>query len=95
MHVSHLNLCAALFFSACSTTTIAPVDRHHAASTDAPEARARPLRPMLGADDATQRTHDLIARREREAKAAEAEPPGNEANIATPKQKPTGHEHHQ
>ena len=48
----------------------------------------------LGSDEATQRTHALLAEREAQAKAAESEKPGNEANVAPQKKKPTGHEHH-
>lgn len=86
---------AALALAACSTT--APVvDRSHPANAEAAESAQRPLPRLLGADEHTQRTHELLAQRGAQAKAAEGEAPGNEANIAPPKSpKPTGHEHHQ
>ena len=54
----------------------------------------RPLPIMLGNDAATVHTHELIAQRAAEEKAAENEPVGNEANIAPGEKKPAGHEHH-
>jgi hypothetical protein len=90
-----LILPASLALAACGTT--APiVDRLHPASADAAESAERPLPRLLGADEHTRRTHELLAQREAQARAAENEAPGNEANIAPPKiPKPTSHEHHQ
>ena len=89
-----LKICAAMLVGGCSTTTLPTVDRNHPAITSAPESKARPLQPMLEADEATKRTRDLIAQRAAEAKAAENEPPGNEATIAPENNQPTGHDHH-
>jgi hypothetical protein len=90
-----LSLGTVLLFGACSTSNIAPVDRTHPASTEAPESHSRPLRPMLGGDTATQRTRELLAKRAAEQGAAESETPGDQTNIAPPTSKPSGHEHHQ
>jgi hypothetical protein len=83
---------AAFALAACSAT--APiVDRSHPGSADAAESVEHPLPRLLGADEHIRRTHELLAQREAQARAAESE---DEANIAAPKSpKPGSHEHHQ
>jgi hypothetical protein len=85
-----LCLCAAFFLGACAKAVIAPVGREHPASTKAPESSTRPLRPMLGADAATQRTRELLAKRAAQQEAAESEAPGNETNIVPKTKTPSG-----
>ena len=85
-----------LVLSACTATVLPPIDRAHPASTDAPENSARPLRPMLGEDPATQRTRALLAKRAAEQTAAENESPGNATPIIAPATpNAPDHEHHQ
>jgi hypothetical protein len=49
---------------------------------------------MLQPDAATERTHELIAQRQREAEAAANAAPGSGAQIAPPTKNATGHDHH-
>jgi hypothetical protein len=84
-----------LVLGACShTNNVAPVDWQHPASTEAAEATTRPLRPSLRGDAATERTHELIAQRERDAEAAANDATSSGAQIAQPQPMKGGHEHH-
>jgi hypothetical protein len=85
---------ALLSLTAC-TTTAPVVDQSHPASVEAAESPSRSLPHLLSADELTQRTHALLAKREADAMASENEAPGDQTNIAAPKeQQPTHHEHH-
>lgn len=95
--------CAGLGLAACTTAT-APVDHSHPASVAAAEAPRIPAM-SLQPDANTLRTRELLAAREAQVRAVEAEPPidaiapPNDARrtvpgplkTATP---PKGHEHH-
>ena len=73
------------FFAGCSTPALF-LDPGHPASTDAPEAATKPARSSLRADEATQRTHELLRQRDTQADAAEPAP--------TPPARMQSHEHH-
>ena len=82
-------LASAGLLTSCSTPRLV-LDRTHPASVDAPEASTAPARSTLQADENTQRTRDLLKQRERQAKAAEAEPPADQTYINPNAPKPAG-----
>jgi len=76
----------AVLLAGCATTPPPQITAANPASTDAPEAATKTARSSLQADEATQRTRELLKQREEQATAAEstaAMSPGNQ-----------GHEHH-
>ena len=84
----------ALLLSACVTTPLA-IDSTHPASIEAAEASSRPAQSTLQPDPTTRRTGELLAQRQQQAKAAEAEKPVDQSSIDQASPKPTaGHEHH-
>ena len=88
--LKHLLLPLAAFALAACRTTAPVVDRFHPASAEAAEAPERPSPRSLSEDEHTQRTDELLAKREAQAKAAESDG----GNDIAPTKKPTGHEHH-
>jgi hypothetical protein len=72
-------------FSVVGCTTLPLVDRLHPANTEAPESLERPLHGLLTDDEHTQRTRELLARRDAQTRAAESESPTDQTNIAAPK----------
>lgn len=69
-------LAAACLLTACASTPLI-IDSSHPASADARPSQAQSFRNPLGPDATTQRTQSLLAQREKEARAAEAERPAN------------------
>jgi hypothetical protein len=71
-----------LILVACSSAPLAPIDRTHPASADAPNALGLPLAPSLNSDAITQHTHQLLAQREAQTRAAQDEKPADQTNLA-------------
>jgi hypothetical protein len=79
------------------------IDHRHPASTAASESPVAPMPRLLGADEMSRRTKQLIAARAALLEASpeqhdHAEPapdtPAKPSDSTTPPKKPTGHEHH-
>lgn len=76
---SILSIAALLAFAGCASQPLV-IDRRHPASAEAPEAPSRPPARLPAQDEATRITHDLLAARDTEAKAAENEPATSQAH---------------
>jgi len=77
---SLVSLSCAGVLAGCSTPP-ARLETTHPASTSAAEATTPPARTSLHSDANSQRTRELLAQRDAEAKAAEAEPAVDETNA--------------
>jgi hypothetical protein len=99
-------LWAASVLAGCATPALV-LDESHPASVTAPEGFSRAKRSTLRADENSRRTRELLAHREQQAEAAEAEPPAPETEInlsvPSPEGRPSSgartsakpeHEHH-
>ncbi len=103
-HFLLLAVGSASLVAGCTTAPLA-MDADHPASTSAPEAATPPARVTLRPDASTRRTRELLAQREQQANAAEAEGPVDQAAPSpnAPRTSPgpmhdmkgmEGHEHH-
>lgn len=73
---------AGILLAGCATHPLV-LNAGHPASTNAPEAATPPARSTLRADANTARTGELLAMRDRQATAAEAETPAGQPNPPT------------
>jgi len=77
--ITFLTVCSAGVLAGCSAPPLA-LEASHPASPSAAEGSAPPARTILHADANSRRTRELLAERDAEAKAAEAEPAIDEKN---------------